>query len=277
MFDQKTGLTAREKTFTRAQLLAAVANALEYGIDAEPGSLERLCDDVLEVVGYAVRVPALGSTVMSSTARYTTQDILDAEESVRVQALGRFDSGTAQHTAEQAAAAVDVFQVAAGFELSPEQQAAVTRVLAAGHGIDALVGVAGAGKSTLMEACRIGCDATGTTYAGATFAGTTPADVPGPASIRRAGASPQVRGVGRLGVQVVAEAEVGGDLFQRDARLANVLAPHDVLAELLRIRIGVLQHPSRPPLSKPGQVSPIPAAVPVDLTKTVAVTAVEDS
>ncbi|MFI8952161.1 MobF family relaxase [Streptomyces sp. NPDC053750] len=170
VFDPKSGLTASEKTFTRAQLLAAVANALEYGIDVGPGSLERLCDDVLEVAGYAVRVPALGSTVMSSTARYTTQDILDAEESVRVQVLDRFDTGTAQLTADQAAAAVDVFQVAAGFELSPEQQAAVRRVLTAGHGVDALVGVAGAGKSTLMEACRIGWDATGTTYAGATLA-----------------------------------------------------------------------------------------------------------
>ncbi|MBQ0967484.1 relaxase domain-containing protein [Streptomyces sp. RK23] len=170
VFDPETGLTASEKTFTRVQLLAAVANALEYGLDADPGSLERLCDDVLEVTGYAVRVPTLGSTVMSSTARYTTQDILDAEETVRVQALERFDTGTAQLTADQAAAAVDVFQVAAGYELSAEQQAAVTRVLTAGHGIDALVGVAGAGKSTLMEACRIGWDATGTTYAGATLA-----------------------------------------------------------------------------------------------------------
>ncbi|MGX1841164.1 MobF family relaxase [Streptomyces diastaticus] len=170
VFDPKTGLTASEKTFTRAQLLAAVANALEFGVDAGPDSLERLCDAVLEVEGYAVRVPTLGSTVMSSTARYTTQDILDAEESVRRQALERFDTGTAQLTADQAAAAIDVFQVAAGFELSEEQQAAVTRVLTAGHGIDAIVGVAGAGKSTLMEACRIGWDATGTTYAGATLA-----------------------------------------------------------------------------------------------------------
>ncbi|MFJ2568223.1 MobF family relaxase [Streptomyces sp. NPDC087568] len=170
VFDPKAGLTANDKTFTRAQLLAAVANALEFGIDADPDSLERLCDDVLAVEGYAVRVPTIGSTVMSSIARYTTQDVLDAEETVRHQALERFDSGAVQLTGDQAAAAIDVFQVAAGFELSEEQSAAVTRVLTAGHGIDAIVGVAGAGKSTLMEACRIGWDATGTTYAGATLA-----------------------------------------------------------------------------------------------------------
>ncbi|MDQ0689007.1 conjugative relaxase-like TrwC/TraI family protein [Streptomyces achromogenes] len=170
VFDPKEGLTANDKTFSRAQLLAAVANALEFGIDADPDSLERLCDDVLAAEGYAVRVPTIGSTVMSSVDRYTTQDILDAEESVRAQALERFDSGAVQLTGDQAAAAIDVFQVAAGFELSEEQVAAVTRILTAGHGIDAIVGVAGAGKSTLMEACRIGWDATGTTYAGATLA-----------------------------------------------------------------------------------------------------------
>ncbi len=34
------------------------------------------------------------------------------------------------------------------------------------------------------------------------------------------------------------DAEVGGDLFQRDAGLAVARDPHDVLAELLRIRLG---------------------------------------
>jgi len=47
------------------------------------------------------------------------------------------------------------------------------RFLGRGHQLlvprDSLVGVAGAGKSTLMKACRIGWDATGTTYAGATL------------------------------------------------------------------------------------------------------------
>ncbi|TJZ41213.1 hypothetical protein FCH28_37655 [Streptomyces piniterrae] len=169
VFDPKDGLTASEKTFSRAQLLAAVANALEFGIDADPDSLERLCDEVLAVEGYAVRVPTVGSTVMSSIARYTTEDILEAEALVRREALDRFNSGTVQLTYDQAQAALGVFEIAAGFELSEEQRAAVIRVLTAGHGIDALVGVAGAGKSTLMEACRIGWDATSTTYAGATL------------------------------------------------------------------------------------------------------------
>ncbi|MCX4682657.1 AAA family ATPase [Streptomyces sp. NBC_01433] len=167
VFDPETGLTATDKTFSRAQLLAAVGNALPYGLDDGVGRLDEIADEVLDVAGYAVRVPDYGSTVMTSTARYTTQDILDAEAYVRGQALTRHGEGRTALTPDQSAAAVGVFEVAVGFELSVEQRAAVTRLLTAGHGIDTVVGVAGAGKSTLMEACRIGWDATGTTYAGA--------------------------------------------------------------------------------------------------------------
>jgi conjugative relaxase-like TrwC/TraI family protein len=150
VFAPTTGLTAHAKMFSRAELLAAVANALEFGIDADPDRLDQLCDQVLAVEGYAVRVPSFGSAVMSSMDHYTTQDILDAEDVVRREVLARFGSGAARLTADQAAAA--------------------TRVLTEGHGIDAIQGAAGAGKSTLMEACRIAWDATGTTFAGATLA-----------------------------------------------------------------------------------------------------------
>ncbi|WP_331757386.1 MobF family relaxase [Streptomyces anulatus] len=168
VFHPETGLTASNKTFSRAQLLAAVGNALPYGLDADDvGRLDQLVDEVLDVAGYAVRAPDYGSTVMTSTARYTTQDILDAEAYVQGQALARHGETTAALTPDQAAAAIGVFEVAVGFELSEEQRAAVMRLLTGGHGIDTVVGVAGAGKSTLMEACRIGWDATGTTYAGA--------------------------------------------------------------------------------------------------------------
>ncbi|MFE7429795.1 MobF family relaxase [Streptomyces sp. NPDC057545] len=168
VFDPETGLTASEKSFSRAQLLAAVATAMEFGIGAEPGLLDELADQVLAVEGYAVRLPHVGSAVMSSMDRYTTRDILDAEELVTSQALARFDEGAVKLTAEQAAAAMSVFEVANGFALSDEQRAAITRTLTAGHGIDAHIGAAGTGKSTLMEACRIAWDATGHTYAGAT-------------------------------------------------------------------------------------------------------------
>ncbi|MFE4265362.1 MobF family relaxase [Streptomyces sp. NPDC056883] len=167
VFDPQTGVTATRKDFDRAQLLAAVANALPYGIGADIGDLDRLVDDVLRVEGYAVALPHLGSTVMSATARYTTRDVLDAEGVAVDQARARYRDGSAVLTADQAEAALGVFEVASGFALSEEQRRVVMRLLTAGHGVDAVIGVAGAGKSTLMDACRIAWDATGTTYAGA--------------------------------------------------------------------------------------------------------------
>lgn len=167
VFDPDTGLTRSEKSFSRAQLLAALANALEYGIDDGPRRLDELADQVLAVEGYAVPVPAFGSTVMSSTARYTTQDILDAEDVVTRQVLARVDESTAVLSPDEVERAITTYQRAVGYELSGQQCEAVVRLLTAGHGIDTVVGIAGAGKSTLMEACRIGWDAAGTTYAGA--------------------------------------------------------------------------------------------------------------
>ncbi|MFJ1900407.1 MobF family relaxase [Streptomyces sp. NPDC088115] len=224
VFHPTNGLTANQQTFSRAQLLAAVGNALPYGLDTgDVGRLDELVDEVLDVAGYAVRAPDYGSTVMTSTARYTTQDILDAEAYVRDQALTRHGEDTAALTPDQAAAAVDVFQVAVGFELSEEQRAAVTRLLTGGHGIDTVVGVAGAGKSTLMEACRIGWDATGTTHAGACLSAVAAQQLTGASGIpARTVASwlQQIRtGSGLTGVDVL----VVDEATMVDDRAAEVL------------------------------------------------------
>ncbi|MEU8977618.1 MobF family relaxase [Streptomyces sp. NPDC048309] len=167
VFDPRTGLTKSRKSFSRAELFAAVANALQYGIDADPDRLEQLADQVLAVEGYAVRVPSVGSAVMSSTDRYTTQDILDAEDVVRTHSLARFNDPSARLSEVHAANAIAKFQKSVGWSLSEQQNTVVVRLMTAGHGIEAVVGAAGAGKSSLMEVCRIGWDLTGTTYAGA--------------------------------------------------------------------------------------------------------------
>lgn len=167
VFDPENGLTSSRKDFDRAQLLAAVAGALPYGIGSDPHALDRLVDDVLRVEGYAVGLPHIGSTLMSSTDRYTTQDVLDAEQVAVTQAKARFGDGSVRLTPDQAEAALGIFEIAAGFPLSKQQREVVTRLLTAGNGVDAVIGVAGAGKSTLMDACRIAWDATSTTYAGA--------------------------------------------------------------------------------------------------------------
>ncbi|MEU8708374.1 MobF family relaxase [Streptomyces sp. NPDC048565] len=164
VFDPEHGLTSSDKEFQRAQLLSAVANACPYGLDA--AALDALADQVLAVPGHAQALPHRGSTTMSNTARFTTQDILDAERVIVDQARSRYACGAAQLTGSQAGAALDVFEVASGFALGDEQRAAVRRLLTAGHGVDTVIGVAGSGKTSIMEACRTGWDAVGMTYAG---------------------------------------------------------------------------------------------------------------
>ncbi|MFJ8078735.1 ATP-dependent RecD-like DNA helicase [Streptomyces sp. NPDC096176] len=167
VFDPERGLTSSEKEFHRAQLLAAVANSCPYGLNTD--ALDQLADQVLAVPGFARALPHRGSVAMSNTDRYTTQDILDAEQVIVDQARFRYADGSAQLTADQAAAALGVFEVASGFALGDEQRATVQRLLTAGHGVDAVIGVAGSGKTSLMEACRTGWDAVGMTYAGASL------------------------------------------------------------------------------------------------------------
>ncbi|MET9595600.1 MobF family relaxase [Streptomyces sp. NPDC006516] len=165
VFDPEHGLTSSAKDFRRAELLAAVANACPYGL--ETTALDNLAEQVLAVPGYAEPLPHRGSAAMSNTGRYTTRDILDAEQVIVDQARSRYASGSAQLTGDQAAAALGVFEVASGFALDGEQRATVQRLLTAGHGVDAVIGAAGAGKTSLLEVCRIGWDAVGMTHAGA--------------------------------------------------------------------------------------------------------------
>ncbi|MFC9498409.1 MobF family relaxase [Streptomyces sp. NPDC056982] len=167
VFDPRHGLTASDKEFSTAQLLARVADACPYGVEA--GELEGLAQRVLAVQGYAKALPARGSQVMGHTERYTTLDILQAERTIVDQARVRYADDSARLTANQAAAAISVFQVSAGFELAGEQRRVVERLLTAGHGVDAVIGVAGSGKTSLMEACRVGWDGIGLTYAGASL------------------------------------------------------------------------------------------------------------
>lgn len=165
VFDPEHGVTSSEKTFTRAQLLAAVAHACPHGLPAE--ELEPLAEAVLAEGGFAVPVPARGAGVLVNADRYTTRDLLDAEHRIVEETEARIGEGTARLDADAVAMALSVHEATAGYMLSTEQRVAVERILGAGHGVDAIVGAAGSGKTSLLTACRIGWDAAGYTYAGA--------------------------------------------------------------------------------------------------------------
>lgn len=167
VFDPEHGLTAFDKEFSKARLLARVADACPLGLEAS--ELEALAERVLEVKGYVRVLPSRGSQLMAHTERYTTCDILQAEQTIVDQARARYADGSARLSSAQAAASVSVFEVAAGYSLAAEQRRVVERLLTAGHGVETVVGVAGSGKTSLMEACRIGWDGVGLTYAGASL------------------------------------------------------------------------------------------------------------
>lgn len=163
------GLTATRKAVTRADVLAAVMDAVPGGLTAAAAA-ERLTDDVLAVPGHAVALPSEGARHLTNAQRFTHCSVLDAERTIVETATARLSEGAAELTQAAAELAVGAFEAGRGFVLSAEQRAVVARLLTAGHGLDVVVGVAGAGKTTLMAAARAGWEAAGLRVAGASTA-----------------------------------------------------------------------------------------------------------
>jgi conjugative relaxase-like TrwC/TraI family protein len=175
VFRPEDGLTGHRKVTTRADVLAAVMDAAPHGI-TDLGEAEQLVDQVL-VDDLAVALPATGAVHLSNSERFTTADIVTAERAVLAAARDRYDGGQAVVADDVLDLAVAQFEAANGFQLSAEQRAVLTRLATAGHGVDTVVGVAGAGKTTLMAALRAAYEATGQTVAGASTAAVAAANL----------------------------------------------------------------------------------------------------
>lgn len=216
VLDPENGLTSKAKVFSRADLLASVVDAVPVGL-VDVAQAEDLVDRVLEVAGYAVRLPDQGQTHMSHPERYTSRDVLDAEQVIEDSALARFGEGAAALTPEQAALAVATTEAGQDWAFSTEQRAALARLLTGGHGVDALIGVAGAGKTTLMSCARAGWEAAGLTVAGAALAAVAAANLDAEAGIvshtlaRRIEAIRTGTGLAGIDVLVVDEAAMCDD------------------------------------------------------------------
>lgn len=172
------GLTSHRKDFTRAQALAAVQDALREGV-ASAADGEALTDRVLAHGDFTIRLKPTGATHLSNNQRYTTADILDAEHAIIGHTRTRHGEGAAivgDHTLRMAIGTYQALQNPR-FVLSGEQRAVLERICTAGHGIDAVVGVAGAGKTTLMDAARLAWNAAGYTIAGASTAAVAAANL----------------------------------------------------------------------------------------------------
>ncbi|MEV0633271.1 MobF family relaxase [Nonomuraea wenchangensis] len=162
------GLTSCRKEVTRIEVLAAVLDALPDGV-ADLAEAEVLTDHVL-ALSPAVRLNDAGARHMSNSARYTSTDILQAEQALLATVRRRYDGGVAVLDTDAARLALDTFQVSHHLTFTAEQRAVLERILGAGHGVEAVIGVPGAGKTTLMAAARTAYESRGLVVRGATTA-----------------------------------------------------------------------------------------------------------
>lgn len=182
VFHPKTGLTSNSKTFTHAAAIAAVLDALPYGVGTA-AEAEQLTTAVLQHAGYAVQLVPKGAQHYSHADRYTTADIVAAETLIVSETTRRLGERTAVVGPDTVAMTLSTVEAQQGFAFSGEQRAVLERLLTAGHGVDAVIGVAGAGKTTIMDAARQAWEAQGLVIAGTSTAAVAAANLKAEAGI----------------------------------------------------------------------------------------------
>ncbi|MFI6579365.1 MobF family relaxase [Nocardiopsis sp. NPDC050513] len=175
VWDPETGVTATRKVVNRAQVMAAVAAALPGGV-GRVSELEVLTDAVL-ASGRGVLLPAVEGAHLSNADRWSSADIVEAERTITASARRRLGQGAAVVGRERALAVLGEFEAERGFALSVEQRRTAARLLGAGHGVDLVRGVAGAGKTTLMSAVYAGWSQAGYRVEGAATAAVAAANL----------------------------------------------------------------------------------------------------
>ncbi|MCH0566936.1 MobF family relaxase [Streptomyces sp. MUM 2J] len=184
VFDPETGLTSHSKEFTHAAAISAVLDALPYGV-ANAEEAEQLTTSVLRHAGYAVQLNSKGAQHFTHADRYTTADIVAAETLIVSEATNRLDTQAAvvsRGTVDMTLSTVEA-QHGGSFSFSAEQRAVLERLLTVGHGIDAVVGIAGSGKTTIMDTARQAWEAHGLVIAGASTAAVAAANLKAEAGI----------------------------------------------------------------------------------------------
>jgi len=176
-------VTLLGSTFTRRDAISALARAF----DVTPKEAAALTAELLQR-DCVVRVLADSGTgtghlrtwsghvvpATSGDRRYTTTELLDAEERIVAAATDRVDAGCAQ----VGSALVDDV-LAHHAHLDGEQAQGVRQLLTSGNGYDLVIGQAGTGKSTMLGAARIGWEEAGFRVIGTAVAARTAADLEG--------------------------------------------------------------------------------------------------
>lgn len=153
VWDPETGVTATDKAVPLTKVMAAVAEACPEGLES-PAELARLTGTVTSHEDAIGLDKVEGGAHLSHNQRFTNRHIVEAERYIAAQAEQRLNQNTAVVPEPLTQAAIDAFALDKGYHLSAEQEQVVRRLVGAGHGIDSVVGEAGSGKTTVMDAAH---------------------------------------------------------------------------------------------------------------------------
>ncbi|MDP1794395.1 MAG: MobF family relaxase, partial [Acidimicrobiales bacterium] len=159
------GALARRKVFTRADVIVAVAPKL-FGRD--PAELGRVTDRLL--AGQEI-LPLLPRSTRSERG-YVMATTIATERTIAEIAERQMARNDAAHVDTEAArAALDAAEVRLGHSLTAGQTAAAVAVTTSGRGMEVVVGVAGAGKTTALGVVREAFEAGGFRVVGTATSG----------------------------------------------------------------------------------------------------------
>jgi hypothetical protein len=159
------GALSARKVFSRRDVIVALAPAL-YG--RAPDQLGRVVDAVL---AHRDVIPLLG-VARATEQPYVTASVLGAEIAIaRLVASQAERADAAVVPGELVACAIKETEAALGHLLSAGQRAAVEGICTSGRGAELVVGLAGAGKTTVMAVVRGAFEAAGYEVVGAAVSG----------------------------------------------------------------------------------------------------------
>ncbi|MGO8863476.1 MAG: AAA family ATPase, partial [Acidimicrobiales bacterium] len=180
-------VTLLGSSFSRRDAISAVARAFDVtpdeAVDLTARFLDRdgvvrvLADRDVDLSDGTEHIRTRSGHVVPATSgdrRYTTTELLAAEERIDAAATDRVGAGCAQ----VGSATVDDV-LAHHAHLDGEQAQGVRQLLTSGNGYDLVIGQAGTGKSTMLGAARIGWEEAGFRVIGTAVAARTAADLEG--------------------------------------------------------------------------------------------------
>ncbi len=151
-----TGLTFRQSTFDRRDVLRGIAESLPTGAPVE--QIERHADGLVRANEVVPLIPSAGRR------RYSTAELLVTEQRALALADGLRHAGVA---------VVDPRTSTNGAGLTADQQQVINQLLTSGAGVDVVVGPAGSGKTAALRAAHEAWTRAGIPVIGASLAAIT--------------------------------------------------------------------------------------------------------